>query len=273
MGLKTSIALGSLLASLGVTYSLARYLLARTPIERQEALLQLQDSAYGVIAFVAVLAYYLNLGEVVNRLCEALGIEAYNALNVEDVVRHAASVYETLWLTIVNNLRVLYSTMIALQMNPITTPLGIYMSHATQYYQWVAHTALHEAWLLATLSKACLYVLTIGGLGAALLTHERLRPIGSALTSLAIVLPTSMTVFSRWVELYVLPQIPVIKGLELSDIAAIGQALLNAIMGGFEVARVLQEFCVYSALTLALTGALTGGISYLISRVYHSISY
>ncbi|ABL88706.1 hypothetical protein Pisl_1551 [Pyrobaculum islandicum DSM 4184] len=75
----------------------------------------------------------------------------------------ATETFNTLWHRVADGMKSIYAAMLIAQAIPVTAPLGIYLMQATQYYQWVANTALFEAYTLKVLTEVMTYAVTYSG--------------------------------------------------------------------------------------------------------------
>lgn len=276
-GHQIAIALGIFVASAG--YHVAKYLLAPEPLTRQEAVHGMYSLLMGFVTFLLVTfvvfaqmgkyamviarAVYGDNQEILSRIPRA----GESIADFQSTMTEVSSVYYRLWERTRWSLMTLYSTIVGLQMIPITAPLGIYLMQASQYFQWVSNTALFESYTLYVLSNVARISIALSGLGAVLLVSERTRAIGAFIVSTCVCTAVGLYVYSGYAS-YIYDRAP---WIDFTSILTNPSSAAQLIGGAFDLGKALQEFCVSSAIALASISAAIGGITYMLSRVYQSI--
>ena len=255
------------------SYYVILHKIGHDPYTRQQALHSLYDLLIGFITFLVItFIVFVNVGNyarfIVNtiypsNIAKYLPEVSGNSLNdFQEVMSNVANIYYMLWSKTKDSLQSLYYTMVALQIVPVTAPIGIYLMQATQYFQWVSHTALFESYVLYILSQIAKYSILLSSLGAVLLVHDKTRGIGAFTVSMCICLCIGLYVFSSYVN-YLINNVVFIEFKP--------KAVTELMTGAFNLASKLQEFCILSGVALAIIGACVGGLTYALSRVYQTL--
>ncbi|GEM_PF-4268357 len=255
------------------SYYVILHKIGHDPYTRQQALHSLYDLLIGFITFLVItFIVFVNVGNYARFIAKTIyneNVAKYlpamsgSSLNdFQNVMNGVANIYYTLWDKTKGSLQSLYYTMVGLQMVPVTAPLGIYLMQATQYFQWVGHTTLFESYTLYILSQIAKYSILLSSLGAVLLVHDKTRGIGAFIVSTCICLIIGLYVFSAYVN-YLVDNITFIEFKP--------EAVTELMTGAFDLASKLQEFCINAGIALAIIAACIGGLTYALSRIYHTL--
>ncbi|GGP20445.1 hypothetical protein GCM10007981_08550 [Thermocladium modestius] len=220
--------------------------------QRREGEEHLYNTIYGVVLLVVFYVIYAKLGTICGAIAASLGIRS-----ISDPV----IIFNSLFTSISSTLEGLYLSIIALDAAIVTSPLGVYLSQSTQYFQWMAQLALSNAWLFYVLSRIGEYSPELAGLGFNLVILRQTRTWGGILLAIAITLPISTTLLASWAS-YISINI---------SFANVARDIEQILTGAYSYGSQLQEFNIASELTLAISGASIYGISKAIDDVGHQL--
>lgn len=157
--------------SLQAGYGLIKMNMGSLQQRREGGEEHLYNTIYGVVLLVVFYVIYAKLGTICGAIAASLGIRS-----ISDPV----IIFNSLFTSISSTLEGLYLSIIALDAAIVTSPLGVYLSQSTQYFQWMAQLALSNAWLFYVLSRIGEYSPELAGLGFNLVILRQTRTWGGA---------------------------------------------------------------------------------------------
>ena len=272
------------LAAANLTYAFIKINIGDV-VSRREGYYHLYDTCYGLIIWTVFLCIFMSIGYITYTLGKAFGLNLPSEVKtltiqlngntvVEYIDKHVLNVFNLLWSKLTTILSTLYSTITILNVIPLTTSLGITLSLGTQYPQFWLQFALGETVLLKLIAVVSKYIILFSALGLALCIIPQTRTWGSIIVSMCLVFPITSILMAQYVNQFILPNLPNIiqPSLDVERLVSnITNVVSSIIFSAYDIGKIIQEFCIYTAISSSIATASIFGISRVIDRIGHLI--
>ncbi len=250
-----------------VCYGVVMHILGPTSSIRRRGLEHIYDTLIAFIIFSIFLIFFENLQYFIHVLARSLGLDTryIDGKSTIDVLDSASKYFLDSFNNVKNMLTTLYIVCMTLNIVPYTVPAAYYLSQSTQYLQWMAHWALINLYMYYVLSKIGVNCIAISGIGFGLLVPRQTRSIGALLTALSIVLPAQVEMIYLW-EVNNEVHIVLPHSINISNALKIARDIA---LGGYEIAKALQEQNIIMDIASAISGVLIFTITKIIDETGH----
>ncbi len=247
-------------------YCIVEYFVGATPAQRARGLERLVDLISTSVAVLILYVIYMRLPQMLHVIGEAIGVN----VPVQDVnllTSMSEGYFRRLFDELVNFQRILFLLVTALGTVPYTVPISVYVSHSTQYLQWMMHWALINVGMYRILGYIATFSRDLMMIGLILSIPTQTRPLGSTLCGLSIALPSLTILTWRWcLCIHIDSLIP--NKLSLNDVI---NAAKTIVLGGYELGAKLQELNMMLDLALGLALAAAYSIGRIVDKTTHLI--
>ncbi len=254
------------IVSVYAAYCIVEYLIGLTPAQRAKGLDRLVDLALTVVGIVVIYVLYTKLPAILHVIGNAIGVQVpdQDTLSLTECAR---KYFTTLFDRLVNFQRAMFILVTVLGTVPYTVPISVYISHSTQYLQWMMHWSLINVGLYRILSSIAMYSREMLLLGLILSIPSQTRLLGSALCGLSLALPSLVILAWRWcLATGILQAVP--GSLSLNNAL---NAAKTIVLGGYELGSRLQELNVILDTALGMSLAISYGLGQVVGRTANII--